>query len=267
MSLFASYGLSKRFEGITALNDVTLSVPEGAIMGLIGPNGAGKTTFFNVVSGILPPTSGDISFMERSIVGLKPYRISAMGIARTFQNIRLFSGMTVSENVLVARHVRTRSGIFSDLLGIGRAKAKDRESKGEIEGILDLVGLSDCADVTADSLPYGRQRRLEIARALATGPRLILLDEPSAGMNTRETEDIMDLIRKIRERGVTILLIEHDMYLVMGICDSIVVLDHGVKIDEGTPEKIRRSRRVIEAYLGREEDYEVLGKKVRDKAR
>jgi branched-chain amino acid transport system ATP-binding protein len=259
MTLFSTKALTKKFGGVTAVSSVNLAIPEGDIVGLIGPNGAGKTTFFNVISGIMPPTSGDLFFDGRKITGMKPYRITRLGMARTFQNIRLFSGMTTVENVFVARHVRTRAGVFSALFGGRTASREDSQSLEKINKILSDLDLTDSADTPADTLSYGQQRRLEIARALATEPRLLLLDEPSAGMNTRETEELMDMIMKIRSRGITVLLIEHDMNLVMGICEKIVVLDYGRKIAEGTPVEIRNNEEVIEAYLGREQDYEDLG--------
>ncbi len=259
MTLFSTKSLTKKFGGVTAVSSVNLSIPEGDIMGLIGPNGAGKTTFFNVISGIMPPTSGDIFFDGKRITGLKPYRISRLGMARTFQNIRLFAGMTTEENVFVARHARTSARVFSALFGGRNARREDSRSREKIKEILADLDLTDWSDTPADTLSYGQQRRLEIARALATEPRLLLLDEPSAGMNTRETEELMEMIVKIRARGITVLLIEHDMNLVMGICERIVVLDYGKKIAEGTPTQIRNNEEVIEAYLGREQDYEDLG--------
>lgn len=259
MTLFATKSLTKKFGGVMAVSSVSLSIPEGQIVGLIGPNGAGKTTFFNVISGVLRPTSGDFYFNEQQITGLKPYQITRLGIARTFQNIRLFAGMTAFENVFVARHARTKAGLLAAMFGGKLARNEDGQSFRTITDILSGLDLSDSASLPADTLSYGQQRRLEIARALATEPRLLLLDEPSAGMNTRETEELMDMIVRIRSRGVTILLIEHDMNLVMGICEKIMVLDHGKKIAEGTPAEIRNNEEVIEAYLGREEDYEDLG--------
>lgn len=259
MTLFSTKSLTKEFGGVSAVSSVTLSIPEGQIVGLIGPNGAGKTTFFNVISGVLPPTSGDFYFDEVRITGLKPYRIARLGIARTFQNIRLFSGMTTFQNVFVGRHARTKAGFLAAMFGGKLASREDKESLARINEILSGLDLIDAADLPADTLSYGQQRRLEIARALATEPKLLLLDEPSAGMNTRETEELMEMIVRIRSRGITVLLIEHDMNLVMGICERIVVLDHGKKIAEGTPAEIRNNEEVIEAYLGREDDYEDMG--------
>jgi branched-chain amino acid transport system ATP-binding protein len=259
MTLFSTKLLTKTFGGVSAVSSVTLSIPEGQIVGLIGPNGAGKTTFFNVISGVLSPTSGDFYFNERPITGLKPYQIARLGIARTFQNIRLFSGMTTFENVFVARHAKTRAGLLAAMFGGRLSRSEDTESFLRINSILSDLELIDVANLPADTLSYGQQRRLEIARALATEPKLLLLDEPSAGMNTRETEELMEMIVGIRSVGITVLLIEHDMNLVMGICERIVVLDHGRRIAEGTPEEIRNNEEVIEAYLGREDDYEDLG--------
>lgn len=262
MSLLESRVLTKVFGGVYALDNVDLIVREGEIMGLIGPNGAGKTTFFNVISGILPGTSGDYFFRDKKLTGMSPYRITREGIARTFQNIQLFSGMTVMENVIVGRHIRTRAGILRAIIGGKMVKNEKAETIRKVEELLALVGLEEKKDIIADSLPYGEQRHLEIARALATEPELLLLDEPSAGMNTRETEDLMELIGVIKGQGVTVLLIEHDMNLVMGICERLVVLDYGKKIAEGTPQEIRKNEDVIEAYLGREEDYEDLGREI-----
>ncbi len=259
MTLFATKSLTKQFGGVSAVSSVNFSIPRGNIIGLIGPNGAGKTTFFNVISGLLPPTSGELFFDGRNITGLRPYQITRLGMARTFQNIRLFSGMTTFENVFVARHVRTKAGILGALFGGKLARREDSESLSKINEILLDLELLDSAAIAADTLSYGQQRRLEIARALATEPKLLLLDEPSAGMNTSETEELMEMIVRIRARGVTVLLIEHDMNLVMGICEKIVVLDYGKKIAEGTPAEIRNNEQVIEAYLGREQDYEDLG--------
>lgn len=257
--LFEAKSLSKNFGGVSALDRVDLSVTEGLIMGLIGPNGAGKTTFFNVISGILPETSGDFYFRKKRLTGLRPYQITRMGIARTFQNIKLFSGMNVIENVIVGRHIRTKAGLFRGIFGGRKVKREMIDTYEKVEDILSFVGLKDKIDFHAGSLPYGEQRHIEIARALATEPDLLLLDEPSAGMNTKETESLMELIRDIRNSGTTVLLIEHDMNLVMDTCEIISVLDHGKMIAYGTPKEIRNNEEVIEAYLGREEDYEDLG--------
>jgi branched-chain amino acid transport system ATP-binding protein len=246
--------ISKGFGGISALTDVTFSIQEGEIYGLIGPNGAGKTTMFNVITNMFPQSSGEITFLEEKITGLKPHKITDKGICRTFQNIRLFSQMTVLENVLVGGHSRSKSGVFS---GVFRTSSQRREEVGlnqTAKELLELVGLSSYEDVAAENLAYGQQRRLEIARALASEPRLLLLDEPAAGMNETETEELFYLIKKVQQRGITVLLIEHDMPLVMKLCDRITVLNFGKKLAEGTPEEIQNNQAVIEAYLGKEED-------------
>ncbi|MEH7308605.1 ABC transporter ATP-binding protein [Neobacillus drentensis] len=246
--------ISKNFGGISALTDVSFSVNEGEIFGLIGPNGAGKTTMFNVITNMFPPTSGEISFFEDKITGIKPHKITDKGICRTFQNIRLFSQMTALENVLVGGHSQSKSGVFS---GVFRTKSqRDEEERLRVTAkeLLELVGLSIYEDAIAENLAYGQQRRLEIARALASDPKLLLLDEPAAGMNETETDDLFYLIKKVQERGITVLLIEHDMPLVMKLCDRMTVLNFGKKLAEGTPEEIQNNPAVIEAYLGREEE-------------
>lgn len=249
--------ITKNFGGISALTDVTFKINEGEIFGLIGPNGAGKTTMFNVITNMFPQTSGEISFLGDKISGIKPHKITDKGICRTFQNIRLFSQMSVLENVLVGGHCRSKSGVFSSVF---RTKLQRKEEKGMNETaleLLELVGLSSYQDVVAENLAYGQQRRLEIARALASNPRLLLLDEPAAGMNETETEDLFDLIKKVQKRGITVLLIEHDMPFVMKLCDRITVLNFGKKLAEGTPEEIQNNQDVIEAYLGSEEDDQI----------
>ncbi|MFS8492081.1 MAG: ABC transporter ATP-binding protein [Limnochorda sp.] len=248
-------GVSMTFGGLRAVNDVSLSLRQGELVGLIGPNGAGKTTVFNMITGHYKPTRGRIWFAGQEITGLAPNRITALGIARTFQNIRLFKGMTVLENVLVAHHVRLQASLWSALFRLPAYTREEEAMRQQAMELLREVGLEGFADAEASSLPYGLQRRLEIARALATRPRLLLLDEPAAGMNPEETRDLTAFIGRIRERfGLTILLIEHDMKLVMGICERIHVLDHGVTIAEGSPEAIRTHPRVIEAYLGEDEE-------------
>jgi ABC-type branched-subunit amino acid transport system ATPase component len=244
-------GLTKRFGGVIALNQVDLVVPRGAIIGLIGPNGAGKTTFFNTVTGLVRPDGGRISFAGASVVGLRPNAIVARGIARTFQSIRLFPHMTVLENVLVGEHCRLGARVAGAVFRPPSVVAEEARARERARALLAFVGLGDKGDDVARNLAYGDQRRLEIARALATEPRLLLLDEPTAGMNPRETETLTDLIGLLRrELALSVLLIEHDMEVVMGISDRITVLDYGTRIAEGTPSEIQRHPRVIEAYLG-----------------
>ncbi|MBU8878434.1 ABC transporter ATP-binding protein [Bacillus sp. FJAT-29790] len=246
--------ITKNFGGISALTDVSFTLNEGEIYGLIGPNGAGKTTMFNIITSMFPPTSGEITFNGDSITGIKPHKITEKGICRTFQNIRLFSQMTALENVMVGGHCRSTSGV---LKGVFRTKAQRNEEKKLTDtaiDLLELVGLAGFEEVIAENLAYGQQRRLEIARALASNPRLLLLDEPAAGMNETETDSLFDLIKKVQARGTTVLIIEHDMPLVMKLCDRITVLNFGKKLAEGTPEEIQNNQAVIEAYLGSEEE-------------
>lgn len=243
-----------------ALMEVSLCVWPGQIKGLIGPNGAGKTTLFNLITGMLRPTSGDIRFQGRSIVGLPPYRIATLGIARTFQNVQLFPGMTVFEHVLVGGHRHGRSGLLGAIFRTSRMRQEEAEARARAWRILERVGLAEWADRPAESLPLGLQRILEIARAMATAPRLLLLDEPGAGLNPAEKARLVRLIRSLHEEGITVLLVEHDMNLVMELADEIAVLDYGRLIAEGPPEAIRQDPRVIAAYLGEEDE-------VRDAAR
>lgn len=246
-------GVSRSFDGLKAVDNVSLSVAEGEIAGLIGPNGAGKTTLFNLITGLTSADSGTILFQGTAIERLPAHRITALGIARTFQNIRLFKDSTALENVMTARHCRTRTGSLAALFRTRTFRAEEEETRRIAFELLDFIGLSDVAFVPAGDLPYGQQRRLEIARALATNPRLVLLDEPAAGMNETESQQLMELIRRIRdELGKTVLLIEHDMNVVMNLCDRITVINFGRNLAYGRPEEVRSNPAVIEAYLGKE---------------
>lgn len=243
-----------RFGGLTALDDVSFEIREGEILGLIGPNGAGKTTCFNVMTGVYQPTEGDVRFLDQSLVGRKRHQITKLGVARTFQNIRLFPTMTALENVMVGGDTRHSTGVISALFRLPRHRREEAEGHEEAMRLLKFMGLDRRADELAANLSYGDQRRLEIARAMATKPTLLCLDEPAAGFNPREKSKLMELIRRVRDLGFTVLLIEHDMRLVMGVTDRIVVLEFGKKIAEGTPREIRDNPAVIAAYLGVEED-------------
>jgi branched-chain amino acid transport system ATP-binding protein len=254
MSLLEINNLSKSFGGVQALTTVSFSAAAGEITGLIGPNGAGKTTCFNLINGLLGATGGSIRLAGLNLVGLSPYGRARLGLARTFQNIQLFGGMTVLENVLTGRHLRQEVGALAALLPLPRVSRARAQNRERVLSLLELVGLAHQADLPAEALAYGDQRRLEIARALAQEPRLLLMDEPAAGLNPRETEDLMALLARLRDLGITLLVIEHDMTLVMGLCDRVVVLDYGQVIAAGPPKEIRRNPRVIEAYLGREEE-------------
>ena len=250
MAILELSDISVRFGGLQALTDVSFRVSEGDIVGLIGPNGAGKTTVFNVITGVYQTSSGQVSYDGRPLAALRPHKILALGVARTFQNIRLFQNMTALENVMVAQHSRTREGVLAAMLRTPAQRREEERIRVKAMESLAFMGLSDFAGEVASNLAYGLQRRLEIARALASQPQTLLLDEPAAGLNPAESRELMHTIGRISDLGISILMVEHDMKVVMGICRNIVVLDHGVMIVEGKPEEIQRDARVIEAYLG-----------------
>lgn len=251
-ALLEVHNLTKSFGGVVANRDVSFALEEGLIVGLIGPNGAGKSTLFNMLSAVFPPTAGEIAYKGRRIDKLPSYKVCELGISRTFQNIQVFKNMTVLENVMVGRHSRTRSGMLAAAMCLPSAKKEEQLIFDAAMEQIKFVGLEDVYDVSAGSLPLGKLRLLELARALATKPELLLLDEIAAGLNHQETSEMSILIKRIRDNGISIFVVEHDMDLVMGICDKIIVLDQGMKIAEGTPKEIQNNEKVIAAYLGEE---------------
>jgi len=252
MPLLEVSSVSKRFGGVKAVNEVSFGVEKRMVKAVIGPNGAGKTTLFNLISGFFAPDSGEIRFAGRPIQGEPLHRVAAMGLSRTFQHIRLFPHMTALENVMVGRHLRSRAGFLAGMLRLG-TRREEREVRDAAQELMDFLGIAALADAEATSLSYGQQRAVELARALAPGPEMVLLDEPAAGLNMRETADLSRLIGRIRDRGVTVLLVEHDMSLVMGISDEVVVLSYGEKIADADPRAVQRDPQVVRVYLGDDE--------------
>ncbi len=248
-------GLTRQFGGVTALNQLSFEVEEKQIKSIIGPNGAGKTTLFNLLTGMFPPSSGNIFFQDRQIAGAKPHVIAQMGISRSFQNVEIFDNMTVLENVMLGCHCRTRCGAFSNAFRLRQAASEEKWIREEALQKMEMVGLDGDFASSPASLPFGKRRLVEFARALATSPKLLLLDEPASGLNMRETEQVADLICRIRDSGITVMLVEHDMSVVMEISDDVLVLDYGTKIAEGEPREVQKDEEVIARYLGRSHQY------------
>jgi branched-chain amino acid transport system ATP-binding protein len=253
MPLLEVQSVSKRFGGVRAVNDVSFRVERGMIKAVIGPNGAGKTTLFNMVSGFVHPDAGTIAFGGAAMHGQPPHRVAARGISRTFQNIRLFPGMSALENVMVGSYLRAPAGFLAGMLGLGRARRADRVARERALEEMEFLGIARLAEAEATSLAYGQQRAVELARALASEPEMVLLDEPAAGLNIRETRDLAALLGRIRARGITVLLVEHDMSLVMGTCDEVLVLSYGEKIADAVPPTVQKDPQVVKVYLGDEE--------------